>query len=162
VLVTATWAYELVLCLHVLSAFTLVAGVVVAGVGFEVARRQQGSAEIALLLGLTRIGALLVMAGALGAAGFGLWLVDLGDWGYGTPWVDVAIALLTTSTVVGAVAGQPAKRARRLARRLAADRQPPSAELRSLLDGRAALFLNYCSAVILVGIIVDMLVKPGS
>jgi hypothetical protein len=76
--------------------------------------------------------------------------------------VDTAIALLSTSTVIGAVAGQPAKRARRLARDLAADRQPPSAELRTLLDSRVALVLNYCSAVILVGVIVDMLIKPGS
>jgi uncharacterized membrane protein len=160
--VTPAWLYDLVLCLHVLSAFILVAGVVVAGVGFEVARRRAASAEIALLLGLTRIGALLVMAGALGAAGFGLWLVDLGQWGYSTPWVDVAITLLIVTTVVGAVAGQPAKRARRLAHSLAADSQAVSTELRALLDSRIALVLNYCSAVVLVGIIVDMLVKPGS
>jgi uncharacterized membrane protein len=160
--VTPAWLYDLVLCLHVLSAFILVAGVVVAGVGFEVARRRAASAEIALLLGLTRIGALLVMAGALGAAGFGLWLVDLGQWGYSTPWVDVAITLLIVTTVVGAVAGQPAKRARRLAQSLAADSQTVSVELRALLDSRIALVLNYCSAVLLVGIIVDMLVKPGS
>jgi hypothetical protein len=160
--VTPTWLYDLALCLHVLSAFTLVAGIVVAGVGFETARRRAACAEIALLLGLTRVGALLVMAGTLGTAGFGLWLVALGHWGYATPWVDVAIALLTTATVIGALAGQPAKRARRLARRLAADQLPVSVELRALLDDRAALVLNYCSAVILVGIVIDMLVKPGS
>ena len=74
----------------------------------------------------------------------------------------MAIALPTTSAVVGALAGQPAKRARRLARRLAADQLPVSAELRALLDSRATLVLNYCSAVILVGIVIDMLVKPGS
>lgn len=156
------WLYYLVLCLHVLSAFTLVAGTVLAGVGFEAARRQTGSAGIALLLGMTRIGALLVMAGSLGAGGFGLWLVGLAHWGYGTAWVDAAIALLVTVAVVGALAGQPAKRARKLARSLAADDQPPDGRLRCLLDDRTAFVLNYAAVVILVAIIVDMLVKPGS
>lgn len=159
---TPTWLYDLVLCLHVLSAFTLVAGTVLAGVGFEAARRRTTSGEIVLLLELTRIGALLVMAGALGAAGFGLWLVGLGHWGYGTAWVDVAIALLATVAVVGTLAGQPAKRARKLASRLAGDGRPASPELRALLDNRTAFVLNYLSAAILLGIIVDMLLKPGT
>lgn len=74
------------------------------------------------------------MAGTLGVAGFGVWLVGLGHWGYGTAWVDVAIALLATVAVVGTLAGQPAKRPQA--------RQP--------------------SAAILLGIIVDMLLKPGT
>lgn len=159
---TPPWLYNLVLCLHVLSAFTLVGGTMLAGAGFEMARRRAACAEIALLLGLSRIGALLVMAGMLGAGGFGLWLVNLGHWGYAAPWVDVAIVLLATVAVIGALAGQPAKRARKIARCLAADDLPASPALRDLLDNRIALILNYLSVVLLVGIIIDMLVKPGS
>src|ERR1019366_3051096 len=112
---TPAWLYDLALCLHLLGAFSLVSGTVVAGAGFEMARRRTSCAEIALLLGLARIGAVLVVAGTLFAAGFGLWLVDLGHWGYGTPWVDAAIGLLTLVVVIGSIGGQRPKQARKLA-----------------------------------------------
>ena len=44
---------------HLLGALLLVAGIVLAGTAFETARRRQRPVEIALLLGLTRIGVLL-------------------------------------------------------------------------------------------------------
>ena len=159
---TPAWLYDLALCLHLLGAFSLVSGTVVAGVGFEIARRRTNCAEIALLLGLARIGAVLVVAGTLFAAGFGLWLVDLGHWGYSTPWVGAAIGLLIAVAVIGAIGGQRPKRARKLATRLAAEGLPPSPELRSLLDDRLAIALNYLAAAALLAIIVLMVVKPGS
>ena len=159
---TPAWPYDLALCLHLLGAFSLVSGTVLAGVGFEMARRRTSCAEIALLLGLARIGAVLVVAGTLFAAGFGLWLVDLGHWGYGTPWVDAAIGLLTLVVVIGSIGGQRPKQARKLATSLATKGFSPSAELRSLLDDRIAIALNYLAAVALLAIIVLMVVKPGS
>jgi uncharacterized membrane protein len=159
---TPAWLYDLALCLHLLGAFSLVSGTVVAGVGFEMARRRTSCAEIALLLGLARIGAVLVVTGTLFAAGFGLWLVDLGHWGYGTPWVDAAIGLLTLVVVIGSIGGQRPKQARKLATSLATEGFSPSAELRSLLDDRIAIALNYLAAVALLAIIVLMVVKPGS
>lgn len=159
---TPAWIYDLALCFHLLGAFSLVSGTVVAGVSFEAARRRTSCAEIAVLLGLARIGAVLVVAGTLFAAGFGLWLVDLGHWGYGTPWVDAAIGLLVAVAVIGSIGGQRPKRARVLATRLAAEGHPPSAELRSLIDDRTAIALNYLAAAALLVIIVLMVVKPGS
>jgi len=159
---TPAWVYDLALCLHLLGAFSLVSGTVVAGVGFEMARRRTNCAEIALLLGLARIGAVLVVTGTLFAAGFGLWLVDLGNWGYATPWVDAAIGLLTLVVVIGSIGGQRPKQARKLAANHAAEDLPPSAELRSLLDDRSAIALNYLAAIALLAIIVLMVVKPGS
>ena len=159
---TPAWLYDLALCFHLLGAFSLVSGTVVAGVGFEMARRRTNCAEIALLLGLARIGAVLVVAGTLFAAGFGLWLVDLGHWGYGTPWVDAAIGLLTLVVVIGSIGGQRPKQARKLATNHATEDLPPSAELRFLLDDRIAIALNYLAAVALLAIIVLMVVKPGS
>jgi hypothetical protein len=66
---------EIALFFHILGALLFVAGVVTAGVAFEAARRRHQPAEIALLLGLTRVGVLLVVVGALDVLGFGLWLV---------------------------------------------------------------------------------------
>lgn len=153
---------DLALFFHLLGAFLLVAGIVLAGVAFEAARRCPTTAEIALLLGLTRIGILLVAVGTLLALGFGLWLVHLGHFGYGVGWVDAALGLLLAVVVLGAVGGQRPKKARKLAARLAADGQLPSAELRTLLDDRVARALNYVSALLLVVIIALMVFKPGA
>ncbi|MHB8244225.1 MAG: DUF2269 family protein [Acidimicrobiales bacterium] len=157
-----TWLYDAAICFHLLGAFSLVSGIVVAGVGFEMARRRTSCAEVALLLGLARIGAVVVAAGTIVTAGFGLWLVNLGHWGYGTGWVDAAIGLLAVVIVIGSIGGQRPKRARKLATRLAAEGVPPSPELRSMLNDRMAIALNYLSAAALVAIIVLMVVKPGS
>lgn len=160
VLATAdSWA----LLFHLLGAFLFVGGMIVAGVAFEAARRRHEPAEIALLLGLTRIGVLFVALGALVVLPFGLWLVHLGRFGYGAGWVDAALALFVAVAVMGGIGGQRPKRARKLAARLAREEQPESAELRALLDDRPALALkNYLSAGLVLAIIVLMVFKPGS
>ncbi|MFC0080827.1 DUF2269 family protein [Aciditerrimonas ferrireducens] len=159
---TRTWLYDFALCLHLIGAFSLVSGTVLAGVSFEMARHRARSAEVAVLLGLARIGAVLVIGGIVFVGSFGLWLVDLGHWGYATPWVDAAIGLLLLVVVAGALGGQPPKRARRLASDLAQDDRPIDDEVHSLLNDRGARLLNYGAAAALVAIIVLMVVKPGS
>lgn len=147
---------------HLLGAFAFVAGTIVAGVAFETARRKTTPAEIALLLALSRIGVLLVALGTLLVIAFGLWLVHLGDWGYGAGWVDAALGLLAATVILGAVGGQGPKRARKLAGKLAAERAPVSDELRALLDDRATLATNYLSALMLLAIVALMVFKPGA
>ena len=159
---TPAWLYDLALCLHLLGAFSLVSGTVVAAVGFEAARRRASCREIALLLGLARVGAVLVVGGTLFAGGSGLWLVALGHWGYATPWVDAAIGLLALVVVIGSLGGQRPKQARRLATTLAVQEAPPSDELRALLGDRVTIVLNYAAAAALLAIVVLMVVKPGS
>jgi uncharacterized membrane protein len=151
---------DVALFFHLLGAFSLVAGTVVAGVAFETARRREAPAEIALLLGLSRIGVLLVALGTLLAVGFGLWLVDLGGWGYGAGWIDAAIALLVGAVALGGIGGQRPKRARKLAGRLASEGAPASAELRALLDDRAAIAVNYLAGLLLLGVVLLMVFKP--
>ena len=145
---------------HLLGAFLLVSGAVVAGVAFEAARRRRRPAEIAALLGLSRIGVLLVGVGSLVVVPFGLWLVHLGGWGYGSGWVDAALALFAVMSVLGATGGQRPKRARLLAEQLAREDAPESADLRALLDDRVARSLNGVSGVLLVAIVVLMVFKP--
>jgi uncharacterized membrane protein len=147
---------------HLFGAFLFVSGTVVAGVAFEAGRRRGTPGEIALLLGLARIGAALVGVGMLGVLAFGLWLVHLGDWGYGSGWIEAAIALFVAAVVLGGFGGQAPKRARQLATRLAGEGQPVSDELRSLLVNRAALLANYASVLLVVAILVLMVWKPGA
>ena len=155
-------AEDWALFFHLLGAFLFVGGLLVAGVAFEAARRRRRPDEIALLLGVSRVGVLVVGLGTVLVLPFGLWLVHLGRWGYGAGWVDAALALLVVAGAVGGVAGQGPKRARKLAARLAREGEQESAELRSLLDDRLALALNYLAAALMVAIVVLMVFKPGT
>jgi uncharacterized membrane protein len=156
-------AHDWALFFHILGALTLVAGVTVAGVAFEAARRRTRPDEVATLLGLTRVGVLLVVIGGVLVLAFGLWLVDLEeDIGFGDGWIDAALALFVAVMAVGAVGGQRPKRARKLAAQLARDGEPETGELRTLLDDRIALALNYLAAVLLLAILVLMVFKPGA
>jgi uncharacterized membrane protein len=148
------------LFLHLLGVLLFVAGIVLAGTAFETARRRERPAEIALLLGLTRIGVALVVVGGLLVPVFGLWLVHLEHLSYGAGWIDTAIALYVVALALGAAGGQRPKQARRLASRLAAERAPASAELRALLDNRLSLASNYTAAALVLAILALMVFKP--
>lgn len=147
---------------HLVGAFLFVSGAVVAGVAFETARRRDSPGEIALLLSLARVGAILVMAGMLLVLVFGLWLVHLGEWGYGAGWVDAAIGLFVLAAALGSVGGRTPRKARLLATRLAADDQPASGELRRLLDDRRTMLANDGGGLVLLAIVVLMVWKPGA
>jgi uncharacterized membrane protein len=146
---------------HLLGALSFVSGAIVAGVAFESARRRVEPREIALLLGLSRIGVVLVLAGTLLVLGSGLWLVHLGHWGYGTLWVDAALALLFVSAALGAAGGRTPKQARRLAEQCARDGLPTGDELRRLLDDPRSRLANYASAVLVLAIVALMVWKPA-
>jgi uncharacterized membrane protein len=148
------------LFLHIAGALLFVSGVFVAGVGFESARRRERPAEIALLLGLTRWGVALVGAGGLLLLACGLWLVGLEDVGYGAGWVDAALALFAAAMLLGGLAGQRPKRARKLAERLADEEREASPELRSLLDDPLSRAANYISAALILAILALMVFKP--
>jgi len=160
--VIAATADEWALFFHLFGAFLFVSGVVVAGVAFEVARRRRRPSEIAVVLGLSRIGVALVGLGTPLVLAFGLWLVHLGGFGYGSGWLDAALGLFVCVAVLGAVGGQGPKRARRLAERLAKEGDVESAELHAFLDDRVTLAINYAAAVLLVAIVVLMVFKPGA
>lgn len=152
--------YNVVFFLHILGVLAFVSGIVVAGVAFESARRRQDPAEVATLLGLSRVGVLLVAVGTVLAGAFGLWLVHLGNWHYGSFWVDASVVLFVVTLALGGIGGQRPKRARMLASELAAEHAPMSAELRGLLDDRAMLAQNYVSLLLVLAIIAVMCFKP--
>lgn len=153
-------SYELALLVHLVGVLLLFGGVLVAGVLFETARRRTDPDEVALLLGVTRIGALLVSTGALLTLGGGLWLADEVDQ-FGEAWLQVALALFVVSLVLGAVGGRRPKRARRLARSLADEAAPMTPELRRLLDDPLSLVANYASGALVLIVLVLMVWQPG-
>ena len=101
--------YNVAFFFHILGVLLFVAGLAVAGVAFEAARHRQRPTEVALLLGLTRVGVLLVAIGGVLAGVFGLWLVHLGHWGYTSAWVVSATALYLSVLLCGRPRGAPAQ-----------------------------------------------------
>ncbi len=151
---------DVALFFHLLGALLFVAGIVLAGVAFEAARRHERPAEIALVLGLARIGVLMVGVGGALLLVFGLWLVHLGHFSLTAGWVDAAIALYFVVLALGGLGGQRPKQARLLATRLAAEHAAASGELRALLDDRLSRGANYVSLLLVLAILALMVFKP--
>ena len=145
---------------HIVGVMLFVAGIVLAGAAFEAARRRERPSEIALLLGLTRVGVVLVAVGTVLAGVFGLWLVHLGKWGYGAGWVGASIVLFLVVIGLGGVGGRRPKEARLLASRLAEQDVGSNGELRALLDDRVSRAENYVSLLLVLVIIALMVFKP--
>jgi len=132
-----------------------------AGAAFESARRRERAAEVALLLGLARWGAVLVAGGGVLLLVGGFWLVGLEDGiDFGTGWVGASIALFALAVVLGTLGGRRPRRARELAERLAAESRESGPELRALLDDRGSRLANYASAALVLAILALMIFKP--
>ncbi len=151
--------YDVALAFHLLGALLFFSGIALAGAAFEFARRRETPAEVALLLSLTRVGVALVGIGGLLLPVFGLWMVHLGHWGYGSGWVDWAIGLYVLALALGGFGGRRPKQARVLASRLAEEGAPATDELRRLLDDPVSLAANYASLVVVLGIVALMVFK---
>jgi uncharacterized membrane protein len=151
--------YNVALFLHLLGALLFFAGAVVAGVAFELARGRARAAEVAALLAASRVGAAVLGAGMLIVGVFGLWLVHLGHWGYGSGWVDWAIGLYVLVFVLGGAGGSRPRQARLLATRLGDEGAVITPELRALLDDTATRALNYVSLAIVIAIVALMVFK---
>lgn len=153
-------SYEFGLLVHLLGVLLFFGGALVAGVVFEVARRRERPSEVTLLLGVTRIGALLVVVGAILVLGGGLWLADQLDQ-FEESWLLASLGLFVLSLVLGALGGQRPKMARRLAAQLAREGDEMTADLRRLLDDRFSLAANYASSGLVFLILVLMVWQPG-
>jgi uncharacterized membrane protein len=153
--------HNFLLFCHLLGALLFVAGIVLAGVLFEVARRSERPAEIAVLLAVARIGVVLVALGGLMVPLFGLWLVHLDGFDYGACWISGALTLYVVAMLLGGYGGQQPKRARLLASELAGRGEGVSTELRALLDDRLSRAANYLSALLILVVLVLMVYKPS-
>jgi uncharacterized membrane protein len=146
---------DVALFLHLVGVVTLFAGMAVAAVALAAARRRERASEIALLLGLTRVGVVLVAAGLVLAVACGFWLLDLTEFGLGDAWVATALGLVVLGAALGSLGGRRPKRARVLA-----ERGADVDELRRLLDDRLSLWLNAAAAAAYVAVLALMVWKP--
>jgi uncharacterized membrane protein len=154
--------HDLALLVHLVGVVFLFSGMSIAGALHTAARRQERPSQVAVLLGVTRVGVLFVGAGGVLVLVGGFWLIGESDGVYslGDGWIVAGLVLLLAAFVLGWLGGQQPKRARMLAEHLARDGDALSVELRKLLDDPRALALNYAAAAAIFLAFVLMIWKP--
>ena len=152
--------YEAALFVHLLGVALLAAGMGAAAAGLEAARRREPPAEVAALLGVARVGVLLVAVGTPALLAGGFWLIRIGSFDLGDRWLAASLGLFLLGALLGTIGGRRPKQARLRAERLLREGAPADAQLRRLLDDRVARLLNYASALVMVAVLGLMIVKP--
>jgi uncharacterized membrane protein len=154
--------YDWLLFLHVTGAFLLIGGSVMAGtLNFSAMRRERPS-EVAVLLSLTRFAVVAINAGVLLTIVFGLWLVHLRGYSFGSFWVVAALVLWVYANAAGGLGGKRADGTRKLAEQLATSGDMPSPELTARLRSPSTNLLLYSSGAAILAILVLMIWKPGA
>jgi uncharacterized membrane protein len=154
--------YDWLLFFHVTGAFFLIGGIVIAGILNVVAiAKDRPPSQVASLYGLIRFAVPLIGAGLLLTLAIGLWLVNEADYGYGEAWIVSAIVLWVLAGVLGNIDGKYQRQTGELARRLAAEGDAPSSELRARLRNPLALAISYGSGLMAFAVLGIMIWKPG-
>ena len=152
------------LALHVLSAFAVVAGMIVFWVLIAAVRRT------ATPEGTLRVGPLASVADAAigigmgGAIILGIWLAfSVGGYDIWDPWIVAAIVLWTITTALGqrvsAAYAAGVNKARELR---AVGRAGPNAELLALNRTRKGVLFQGLVSLLVLLIVIDMIWKPGA
>jgi uncharacterized membrane protein len=152
------------LALHVLSAFALVAGLVLFWV-LILAARATDTPEGTLRMGTpSRLANAAVGIGAGGTIVLGIWLAfSVGDYDIWDPWIVAALVLWFVATGLGDRSGRAFGAAVRKAQELrAAGESGPDAELLALNRNRRGPALQALSSFVVVLILADMIWKPGA
>jgi len=143
---------DVALFFHLLGALLLFSGAAVAGAASEAARRRRDVREIAVVLGVARLGAALLGIGGVLVLAFGFWLVHLTDASFDQAWLQAALALFVAAGLVGGLGGRRPRHARELAQgggRLD--------DVLRLLDDPWSRLANYASAALVVAILALMI-----
>jgi hypothetical protein len=157
--------YDWLLFLHILTAFALVAALVVFWIIGIVARNVDRPAESLRYLRVARPANVLVIVGTLGTLVFGIWLaIEREEYQVWDGWIIAALVLWAIAAETGRRGGLPYMEAKQLAERLAAEGRPeePSPELHAKLKDRNGVLLNGLSTVAVLLLLIDMIYKPGA
>ena len=153
-----------ILALHLLSAFALVAALVLFSILIVATRNVDTPAPTISYGRVARVGNIAVGIGMGGAILFGIWLaISLEAYQVWDGWVLAAIVLWAIGGATGGITGKEYTRAFDRARELeAAGETGPSDELLALnRTSRGLLFHGVTCAVTLL-ILIDMIWKPGA
>jgi hypothetical protein len=157
--------YDWLLFLHVLTAFSLVAALVVFWVIGLVARNVDTANESLGYFRVARAANVLIGIGAVGTLLLGIWLaIERDEYQVWDGWILGAIVLWAVSTELGRRGGKPYAEAAKLSGRLASEGRGDEShpELRTLLKDRNGLVLSAVSTIGYLLILIDMIYKPGA
>lgn len=152
------------LALHVLSAFSFVAGIVLFWVLVVAVRKADTPDETIRMQPIVKVGNAAVGIGAGGTILLGLWLAfSVGGYDIWDPWIVAAIALWAVSAEIGRRTGAAYMQGLNRAQELeASGHTGPSAELLALNRTQSGLLLHAATTVVVVLILLDMIWKPGA
>jgi uncharacterized membrane protein len=152
------------LALHVLSAATLVAGIVFFWV-LVVAIRGTDTPEGTLRMGpMTRLAGAAVGIGMIGTIVLGIWLAfSVGGYEIWNGWIVAALVLWFIAGGIGGRANKAYEASVKKAQELQASGQTgPNAELVALNRNPQGVVLQVLVSVVILLIVIDMLWKPGA
>jgi hypothetical protein len=152
------------LALHVLSAFVLVAGVILFWI-LIVAVRRTDTPDATLAMGpISRVAEGAVGIGMGGTIVLGVWLAfSVGGYDIWDAWIVVAIVLWFIGADLGRRASAAYVAGVKKAQELrAAGQTGPNAELLALNRASSGVVLQALISVVVLLIIVDMIWKPGA
>ena len=156
--------YDWLLALHVLSAFSLVAALVLFSVVIAFGWSRDRPSEVLRLFRAARVGDALFAIGAIGSIVFGIWLaIEVDAYSILDAWVIAALVLWAVLMETGRREGNLYNRARDRARELGAESgDAGSGELRELQRSQPALLFHAASCVLAFLLLLDMIWKPGA
>ena len=152
------------LALHVLSAFSWVAGIVVFSVLIAAVRKTDTADGTLRMEPVARVGNAAVAVGMIGTIVFGLWLAfSVGGYDIRDGWIIAALVLWVISAPLGQRTGAAYTVGTSKARALRdAGENGPDTELRTLNRTSAGLVLHLLWSVVVLLILIDMIWKPGA
>jgi uncharacterized membrane protein len=152
------------LALHVLSAFSFVAGMILFWVLIVAVRRTDTPEGTTRMEPVVKVGNAATGIGAGGTILLGIWLAfSVGGYDIWDGWIIAALVLWVISTALGQRTGaaymQGMNRAQELQR---AGQTEPNAELHALNRTPNGVVLHALSSAVVLLIIIDMIWKPGA
>jgi hypothetical protein len=152
------------LALHVLSAFAVVAGVILFWVLIVAVRRTDTPDGTVRLGPLTKVADAAIGVGMGGTIILGIWLAfSIGGYDIWDVWIIAALVLWAIAAALGQRTGAAYAAGVKKAQELqAAGQTGPNAELLTLNRTPTGLLLQVLVSVVVLLIIVDMIWKPGA
>jgi uncharacterized membrane protein len=156
--------YEWLLFLHVLSAFALVAAVVLYTHLIVASLSVDRPGEVVRTFRMAILGDVLSGIGGLGTLAFGIWLaLEVDGYELWDGWIIAAFVLWAAG---GGLVDQAARHYRRVSGRakalLRGGRDEPSPELSASLSSPRALVMHSLGVLLTVLLLLDMIAKPGA
>jgi hypothetical protein len=153
-----------VLALHVLSAFSLVAGMTLFWVLIVAVRRMDTPADTLRLGPVARVGNATVGLGLGGTILFGIWLAfSVGGYNIWDGWIVAALILWLIGAELGRRTGAAYMEGPVKAQELeAAGQTGPSPELLAVNRTSTGLLMHTLASVVIFLMILDMIWKPGA